>query len=118
MVIGQAAVQAGLVSAIMVIIISASGITEFVVTPLRDLIVMYRLVVLLLGGMLGLFGIACGVLIIVFHLLSIKSFGVPYLYPIAPYDKEGMKDFLVRTPIREFKFRPKYIADENSRRRK
>lgn len=118
LVIGQAAVDAGIISAAMVIIVSATGITEFVNPPLRDLIVIYRLIILILGGFLGLFGIACGMVILMFHLMSIKSFGVPYLYPMAPYDKEGMKDFVRRSPIKYFKYRPKYIADENSRKRK
>lgn len=117
LVIGQAAVEAGLVSAVMVIIVSASGITEFVVPQLKQMIIFYRIFLFMLAAFFGLYGIVCGILIITFHLVSIRSFDVPYLYPIAPYDKEGMKDALRRAPIKEFNYRPKYITNMDSRRR-
>src|SRR5690606_16293434 len=117
LVIGQAAVEAGLVSAIMVIIVSASGISEFVNPSFRELIVMYRIIFIILGGLFGLFCIVCGFIIMIFHLISLKSFGVPYLFPIAPYDREGMRDFLRREPLKKLNYRPKYIADKESRRR-
>ena len=95
LVLGQTAVQAGLVGPIMVIVIALSGITEFMVPDQKEMIVIYRLVILFLGGIIGLFGIACGTALMITHLISIKSFGVPYMYPIAPYNKEGRKDFIL-----------------------
>ena len=117
LVIGQAAVEAGLVSAIMVIIVSASGITEFVNPALKQIVIIYRLILFVLGSAFGLFGVTCGFIILVLHMVSVKSFGVPYLYPIAPYDKEGMKDVLRRSPLKKLNYRPKYIANKNSRKR-
>lgn len=118
LVIGQAAVEAGLVSAIMVIVVSAAGVSEFVIPQFREMIVIYRILFIILGGLFGMFGIFSGLIISSFHLLSIKSFGVPYLFPIAPYDKEGFKDFLRRAPLKKMNYRPKYIADKDSRKRK
>ena len=118
LVIGQAAVEAGLVSAIMVIVVSAAGVSEFVIPQLREMIVIYRILFIILGGLFGMFGIFSGLIISSFHLLSIKSFGVPYLFPIAPYDKEGFKDFLRRAPLKKMNYRPKYIADKDSSKRK
>ena len=117
LVLGQTAVQAGLVGPIMVIVIAASGISEFIVPNQRETIIIYRLIVLFLGGFLGLFGITFGMLIMIVHLISIKSFGVPYMYPIAPYDKEGMKDFIFVRPIKEMNYRPKMISNKNARKR-
>lgn len=117
LVIGQASVEAGVVSAIMIIVVGASGITEFVNPMLREFIVIYRLVLLVLGGVLGLFGITCGFCIMIFHLVSIKSFGVPFLFPIAPVDKEGLKDFYIRTPLKMNKYRPKYLSNRFNRRK-
>lgn len=117
LVIGQAAVDAGLVSAIMVIIVSATGITEFVNPTLRELIVITRLVLLVLGATLGIYGIACGMIAMLFYLVSIKSFGVPYLYPYGPYDKEAMKDSILTSHVYKFNYRPKYISNEKSRKR-
>lgn len=116
-VIGQVAVQAGLVGAIMVITISLSGVAEFIVPAERQVIPTYRLIILLLGGTLGLFGIVCALIVMIVHLVSVRSFGVPYMYPIAPYDKEGMKDFITMRPLREMKYRPKYIANREERKR-
>ena len=116
LVLGQTAVQAGLVGPIMVIVIALSGITEFMVPDQKEMIVIYRLVILFLGGIIGLFGIACGTALMITHLISIKSFGVPYMYPIAPYNKEGMKDFIFMRPIKEMKYRPKPIAHNRKRR--
>ena len=117
LVLGQTAVEAGLVGPIMVIVIAATGISEFMIPDQREMIVIYRFLILLLGGFLGLFGITVGVVIIVTHLISLKSFGVPYLYPIAPYDKEGIKDFISMRPIKEMNYRPKYIANKDNRKR-
>lgn len=117
LVLGQTAVEAGLVGPIMVIVIAATGISEFMIPDQREMIVIYRFLILLLGGFLGLFGITVGVVIIVTHLISLKSFGVPYLYPIAPYDKEGIKDFILMRPIKEMNYRPKYIANKDNRKR-
>lgn len=115
LVIGQAAVQAGLVSAIMVIVVAASGITEFINLQLRELVVLYRFIFLILGALFGLYGVACGLVIMAFHMVSLKSFGVPFMYPIAPYDPAVFKDFFFRVSIKKFNYRPKYISDEKSR---
>lgn len=117
LVIGQASVEAGVTSAIMIIVVGASGITEFVNPSLREFIVLYRLVLLVLGGAFGLFGITCGFCIMAYHLVSMKSFGVPYLYPIAPFELEGMKDFITRTRLNKNKYRPKYISNPENMRK-
>lgn len=117
LVIGQAAVEAGLISAIMVIIVSATGISEFVNPSLRELIVVTRLLLIFAGALLGLYGVACGLIIIVFYFTSIRSLGVPYLYPLAPYDRKAMRDFILRSPIEDMDRRPRYISSKKSRKR-
>lgn len=117
LVLGQTAVDAGLVGPIMVIVVAATGISEFIVPEQMEMIVIYRLVMLLLGGFLGLFGIAIGLVVMVTHLISLRSFGVPYMYPIAPYDREGIKDFILMKPMKEMNYRPKNISSEDNRKR-
>ena len=117
LVIGQASVEAGVISAVMIIVIGASGITEFVNPSLREFIVIYRLILLVLGGTLGLFGVTCGSSVMIFHLVGLKSFGVPFLYPIAPFDKAGTSDFIIRTRVEKNKYRPKYISNPQNRRK-
>lgn len=117
LVIGQAAVDANLVSGVMVIIVSASGITEFVNPQLKQMIIFNRFALFIFGATFGLYGLVCGMLLLTFHLASIRSFGVPYLYPIAPYDKQAMRDFVRRAPMRKMNYRPKYMSSKYSRRR-
>ncbi|SHE64207.1 spore germination protein KA [Tissierella praeacuta DSM 18095] len=116
-VLGQTAVQAGLVGPIMVIVIAIAGISEFIIPSQREMIVIYRLIILLLGGFLGLYGIVCGISIILVHLISLKSFGVPYMYPIAPYDKEGMKDFIFMRSVKETNYRPRALSNKKAIKR-
>lgn len=117
LVLGQTAVQAGLVGPIMVITVATTGIMEFILPEQKEMIVIYRYIILILGGTLGLFGIVCGLAIMIIHLISIRSFGVPFMYPIAPYDSEGMKDFIMMRPIKEMNYRPRNIANKKQRRR-
>lgn len=99
-VLGQAAVDAGLISAAVVIVVAITGITNFVV-PVYSFGMSQRLVrfsFILLAGTMGLFGILCGALFLVAHLVSLKSFSVPYLTSVAPAHKSDWQDELVRMP--------------------
>lgn len=99
-VIGDAAVQAGIVSAPMVIIVALTGISSFVVPhfSLTLTIRFLRFALLMISAMFGLLGLLIGVFLIYIHLLSLDSFGTPYLSPLIPYKSEGMKDAVGRFP--------------------
>lgn len=105
LVIGQAAVDEGVVSATMVIIVAATGVSEFIVAKMREVIPIYRLIFLFLGSLLGLYGVSFGMVFLIIHLISAESFGVPYMWPIAPLDKEGIKDSLIRPHLRHMNYR-------------
>ncbi|SDN30566.1 spore germination protein KA [Paenibacillus sp. yr247] len=108
LVLGQAAVQAGLVSAAMVIIVSFTAISNFA-TPALNMAVAARLIrfaLMLLAGTFGLFGILTGCMAILIHLASIRSFGVPYLSPLAPLVGSKFKDIFVRSPWWKMDLRP------------
>jgi spore germination protein len=100
LVIGEAAVRAGIISAPIVIVVSAAGISSFVIPryrfsfPLR----MLRFPLLILSGMFGLFGIAIGIIAILIHLIQLSPFGVPYLTPVSPLISRSLKDVLMRKP--------------------
>ncbi|MDR7002093.1 spore germination protein KA [Neobacillus niacini] len=118
LVIGQAAVQAGIISAPMVIIVATTGISSFSF-PRYDLGTAYRVLrfpMLLVAGMLGLFGVACGTLAIIIHLNNIRSFGIPYLSPVAPQIPRELKDVLMRTPRWKMTHRPMQIAGKEKMR--
>ncbi|WP_246079130.1 spore germination protein [Paenibacillus piri] len=108
LIIGTAAVQAGIVSAVMVIIVSLTGISSFII-PHFDLGLSFRLLrfpMMILAGTFGLFGIVCGLILFYLHLIELSSFGVPYLSPIAPMRFSDLKDILVRAPWWRMRTRP------------
>ncbi|ANS76704.1 spore gernimation protein KA [Paenibacillus yonginensis] len=118
LVIGQAAVQAGLVSGTMVIVVSFTAIANFVI-PSIDMAAAIRLIrftLMILAGTFGLFGILAGIIPILNHLVSLRSFGVDYFLPYAPFNRTNSKDWLVRMPWWAMKSRPDQIAGKNKTR--
>lgn len=117
LILGQAAVQAGVVSAITIIVMSVAAISEFIVPQLVQSLVLYRLMIIILGGLAGLYGVACGFILISMQVVSMDSFGVPFFWPLAPKNWEGLeKDSIIRMPIWKNIFRPRAIEKENVRR--
>lgn len=111
-VIGTAAVDAGIVSPIMVIIVAITAISSFSI-PNYSLSVGFRMLrfsLMFLAGILGLYGIMLGVLLIVSHLVKLKSFGIPYMSPYVSFVGSDYKDTVVRVPIFLMGKRPAQIA--------
>lgn len=118
LVIGQAAVEAGIVSAPMVIVVSLTGIASFTI-PKFNMAISIRILrfpMMLLAGMFGLFGISIGGIIIVTHLCKLRSFGVPYFSPIAPLKWRELKDIFVRYPWWAMDKRPTQTIEEDLNR--
>lgn len=115
LVIGQAAVQAGIVSAAMVIIVSLTGIASFIFPKysLALSIRLLRFVLMILAGTLGLFGIFLGIFIIMIHMCNLRSFGVPFLAPLAPLSISSFKDVFIRAPKWSMERRPGFVAKGN-----
>lgn len=108
LVVGEAAVSAGLVSPIMVIIVALTTIGSFATPSYSAAIAirMLRFPLMLLAGMFGLYGIMLFIIIILIHLSSLKSFGVPYMTPISPINLVAMRDMVIRMPFRWLTRRP------------
>lgn len=120
LVLGQSAVDAGLISPLMVIVVALTAIASFAVPAQTDSGTLLRYFFLILAGLAGGFGVIMGLLATLLHLSSLRSFGTPYLWPIAPLDFSGLKDTFIRVPIWNMKRRPKAITwnDIGSRREK
>jgi len=116
LVIGEAAVSAGLIGAPMVIVVSLTAIATFVITPLTDVVSLLRLALTLLAGFAGQYGIMLGFAAILTHMCSLSSFGAPYLAPIAPYIKSDMKDTFRRAPWWDMLTRPRILQNKNVNR--
>jgi spore germination protein KA len=114
LVIGQAAVEAGLVSNVLVIVVAFTAIASFV-SPIYNFSISTRLLRFLLifaAAFCGLYGILMFLIFMVAHLVSLRSFGVPYLAPVAPLIVEDQKDVFVRFPNWSRKTRPSYLKPE------
>ncbi|RIV16692.1 spore germination protein, partial [Alicyclobacillaceae bacterium I2511] len=100
LVIGEAAVQAGIVAAPIVVIVAVTGLASYTIPRYNFAISirMLRFPLIILAGTLGIFGVFMGLLAIIIHLSDLRSFGVPYLSPIAPFDRAALNGTLVRAP--------------------
>jgi spore germination protein KA len=120
LVLGEAAVQAGIVSPIMVIVVSITAISNFV-TPAFNMAMSLRIVrflFLILASSFGLFGVVLGLITMVLHLCSLQSFGVPYMSPMAPFVGEEQRDALLRLHRFGFVKRPRFISGNDMIRSK
>jgi Bacillus/Clostridium GerA spore germination protein. len=112
LVIGQAAVQAGIVSQAMVIVVALTGISSYAIPAFNAAASgrLLRFPLMLLASVLGLPGILAGLSIIIIHLNSLRSFGVSYMEPFISANKDGFKDIMIRTPWWGMNRLPGYIA--------
>jgi len=100
LVVGEAAVQAGIVSAPMVIIVALTGISSFIIPhfALSLAVRFLRFTLLFMAAVFGLLGVLVGMLIVYIHMLSLDSFGKPYLSPLVPLKPKLLGDVLARIP--------------------
>ncbi len=99
-VVGQAAVDARIVSAPMVIILALTGLTGMMTPKIQSPVLLIRLIFLILAAILGLYGYAFGVFALLIYLMTKDSFGVPYMSYLT-FDRAGnLKDTLFRLPKR------------------
>lgn len=111
LVLGEAAVAAGIVSSSMVIVVAGTAIASFTIphNSMMDAARLLRFVMMFLAGTFGLYGIGLGVIVLVAHTCSLRSFGIPYLAPFAPLIISDWKDTIIRVPKPFLKTRPRLI---------
>lgn len=112
LILGDAAVSAGIVSPIMIIIIAISSIAALIFpsNELVNAIRFYKISILLLSAFFGIYGVFVGAVFLFYKLISMKSFGFSYLSPIIPFDKNEWKDSILRKE-QKTKYRNSYITD-------
>jgi spore germination protein KA len=118
LVLGQAAVEAGIVSASMVIVVSITAIANFVF-PAYNMAISVRMLrfgMMMLSASFGLYGITVGILALLLHLNSLRSFGVPYMAPFSPLIPGDLKDTIIRFPQWAMFTRPRLINQKNMKR--
>lgn len=114
LVIGEAAVQAGIISAPIIIIVALTGIATFLITQpsMSQAISLLRFPMLILAGTFGLYGVGTGLLALLIHLVNLRSFGVLYLTPLAPFSLSGLGDVLARVPWKFMHKRQQYTRQK------
>ncbi|MFX3625456.1 MAG: spore germination protein [Ectobacillus sp.] len=116
LVIGQAAVQAGIVSPMMVIVVSVTAVASFS-TPAYNIAISIRLIrffLMIAAAVLGFYGVIMGFIILMAHLCGLRSFGIPFMMPLAPFVLRNSGDTIVRIPLWMQKYRPRLISQNNT----
>ena len=85
LIIGQAAVEARIISTSVVIVIAFTSVTSLINPKTAGAEIIFRFLFLLLGTILGLYGLLCGILFFIMYIIKIKSFGVNYLNNISSF---------------------------------
>ncbi|MCL2322689.1 MAG: spore germination protein [Oscillospiraceae bacterium] len=120
LIIGQAAVTAGIVSPFMIIIISITTLTSLT-TPNISLNTTYRyirLAMIFASYFMGLYGILVVFIVVLLHLSNLKSFGVSYLAPLNTFRTNDFKDYIFRTPLHKMRKRPEIMNTLDKYRQK
>jgi len=117
-VIGQAIVQAGFTSNILIIIVALGALASFIAPSymLGATVRVIRFPMIILAGMWGGVGIAVGFSFLIAHLLRQKSLGRPYLSPFYPFRLADLKDSAVRLPVMFFSRLPVFYSRDPKRR--
>ncbi|QNR68074.1 spore germination protein [Paenibacillus peoriae] len=119
LVIGDAAVNAGIVSPFLVIVVSVTAISSFSIPTYSAGITLriLRFAGMVFAAILGMFGTILFFLLICIHLTKLKSFGVPYVTPFSPMRLSDWKDVYIRAPISMMKRRPVMMKTQQKKRR-
>ncbi|MGB4439144.1 MAG: spore germination protein [Sedimentibacter sp.] len=119
LVIGQSSVQAGLITPLAVIIVALTAIASFAI-PSYNFSASLRLIrfaFIILAATFGLFGISIGLCILIIHLCTLKSCGVPYMTPFSSFveNRKDLKDTIVRPRIKNMVHKPRYLQIEKEK---
>lgn len=100
LILGDAAVSAGIVSPIMIIVIAITAISSlpFSEPEFTTSIRTYRLIFMIGGSLIGIVGIVAVLIFLLIRLTSIETFDIPFLSPIEPFDKNGFKNTFIKMP--------------------
>ena len=116
LVLGETAVSAGFVSTPAIIIIAFSGIGLYAVPNLIEQTSVVRLVMLLVAGSVGTYGIVLVTAFVILYLVTTENFGVPLLAPFSPFRAHDLRDSLVKYNLGSLSTRPRLLKSPNKRR--
>lgn len=97
LVIGEAAVSAGLIAPPMLILVALTALSSFVIPQLYQPISLLRLIFIIVGGAMGLFGIMICAGLLTVNMCAISPYGIPYLSPLTPFELAAVRDTFYRS---------------------
>ncbi len=112
LVIGQAAVEARLVAAPMIIVVGITGITNLLVPKLNAPVIYLRFFVLLLSSIFGFFGFVLSTSVMMIHMLNLTSFSVPQISLGGSFQYQGLKDLVFRGPWWQMRYRSRQMSQD------
>lgn len=117
LVLGEAAVNAGIISPIVVIIVSITSISGLTFSDIDfiNAIRLWRLLFIVTAAFLGIVGVTVAILVLIIKLVSTETYGTPYLMPFSPFYSKGQKDAIYRAPKSKMKKRPFYLTKNTTR---
>lgn len=120
LIMGQSAVEAKVISPLVVIVVGIAGISGYTISNLdmSSCARLGRMALVILALLFGMYGIAVGAVIIVYHLSSLTSLGVPYMTPFAGADYGSLAKAVFSFPPDRLKFREKALVTDNKRKQK
>ena len=114
-VVGQAAVEARLISAPMIIVVALSAISELMIPSVKGSTIIFRFLFIILSSILGLYGFTIAFLLLIVHLSSIKSFGMSYMANVTFHSMQQFKDSFYRSPWYKMITRPTDMSEKKDR---
>lgn len=115
LVIGEAAVQASIIAAPMIIVVAATGITSLLVPRLNAPIIFWRFLLLFMSATFGFFGFTIGISMLLIHISNLTSFGVEQVILDGSFSFRNIKDIFIRAPINLMKTRPQGLSSNATR---
>jgi spore germination protein len=119
LIVGQAAVEAGIVSAPVVIVVSITGIASFTIPQYNGAVALrlLRFPLVIISSIFGIYGILLAAMLLIGHMANLRSFGIPYLSPLAPASTDDMGMALIRLPHWYSTHRPTFLHPQDEIRR-
>nr|WP_285857072.1 spore germination protein [Mesobacillus subterraneus] len=118
LILGQAAVEANIISPIVIIVVALGGLSSFAVSDLslNFGVRLIRFLFILSASMIGIYGMTAFFVAGLFYMVSLKSFGVPYLAPLSPSYKSS-KDTIFRRLVKNENIRPGFLKPSDSQKK-
>lgn len=118
LILGQAAVEANIVSPILIIVVAVTGLGSFAIPNFSGGFAfrILRFGFIILAALSGFLGITVGLVLLGLWSVNVKSFGVPYISPVAPRTRGGFSGAVLKSPVWKQELRPDYMSAKKDRK--